>query len=217
MVLDWPIRLKIIRGVARGLTYLYRVFPDLNLPHGQLKSSNVLLDHNFEPLLTDYALLPVVNKEQAQQFIVAYKSPEFTQQDRISRKSDVWSLGILILEILTGKFPANYLRQGKGANDELAAWVESISRTEWTSEVFDKEMRAGKEHEGQMLKLLKIGLRCSDWDMERRIELNEAVERIEELDRDSGGDYESVRSSYVTASEGDLRSSRAMTEEFSLV
>ncbi|CAA7015222.1 unnamed protein product [Microthlaspi erraticum] len=217
MVLDWPIRLKIVRGVTRGLAYLYRVFPDLNLPHGHLKSSNVLLDHDFEPLLTDYALVPVVNREQSQQFMVAYKAPEFTQQDRTSRRSDVWSLGILILEILTGKFPANYLRQGKGADDELAAWVESVARTEWTADVFDKEMKAGKEHEAQMLKLLKIGLRCCDWDIERRIELHEAVDRIEEVERDAGGGQESVRSSYVTASEGDHRSSRAMTEEFSLM
>jgi hypothetical protein len=217
VVLDWPIRLKIVRGVTRGLAYLYRVFPDLNLPHGHLKSSNVLLDPNFEPLLTDYALVPVVNRDQSQQFMVAYKAPEFTQQDRTSRRSDVWSLGILILEILTGKFPANYLRQGKGADDELAAWVESVARTEWTADVFDKEMKAGKEHEAQMLKLLKIGLRCCDWDIEKRIELHEAVDRIEEVDRDAGGGQESVRSSYVTASDGDHRSSRAMTEEFSLM
>ncbi|CAN7070224.1 unnamed protein product [Brassica oleracea var. botrytis] len=218
VVLDWPIRLKIARGVTRGLAYLYRTFPDLNLPHGHLKSSNVLLDHDFEPLLTDYALVPVVNKEQSHQFMVAYKSPEFTQQDRTSRKSDVWSLGILILEILTGKFPANYLRQGKGADDELAAWVESVARTEWNADVFDKEMRAGKEQEGQMLKLLKIGLRCCDWDVERRMELHEAVDRIEEVDhREAGGSQESFRSSYVTASDGENRFSRAMTGEFSLV
>ncbi|XP_010438061.1 PREDICTED: probable LRR receptor-like serine/threonine-protein kinase At4g31250 [Camelina sativa] len=217
VVLDWPIRFKIVRGVTRGLAYLYRVFPDLNLPHGHLKSSNVLLDHNFEPLLTDYALVPVVNRDQSQQFMVAYKAPEFTQQDRTSRRSDVWSLGILILEILTGKFPANYLRQGKGADDELAAWVESVARTEWTADVFDKEMKAGKEHEAQMLKLLKIGLRCCDWDIEKRIEIHEAVDRIEEVDRDAGGGQESVRSSYVTASEGDHRSSRAMTGEFPLM
>ncbi|CAH8328311.1 unnamed protein product [Eruca vesicaria subsp. sativa] len=220
VVLNWPIRLKIARGVTRGLAYLYRTFPDLNIPHGHLKSSNVLLDHDFEPLLTDYALVPVVNRGQSHQFMVAYKSPEFTQQERTSRKSDVWSLGILILEILTGKFPANYLRQGKGADDELAAWVESVARTEWNGDVFDKEMQAGKEHEGQMLKLLKIGLRCCDWDVERRMELHEAVDRIEEVDHgDAGGGQgqESFRSSYVTASDGDHRFSSAMAGEFSLV
>ncbi|KAF8110835.1 hypothetical protein N665_0078s0029 [Sinapis alba] len=218
VVLDWPIRLKIAKGVTRGLAYLYTIFPDLNLPHGHLKSSNVLLDHDFEPILTDYALVPVVNKDQSHQCMVAYKSPEFTQQERTSRKSDVWSLGILILELLTGKFPANYLRQGKGADDELAAWVESVARTEWTPDVFDKEMGAGREQEGKMLKLLKIGLRCCDWDVERRMELQEAVDRIEDVDHGDVGEsfQESFRSSYVTA-DYEYRFSRTMTGEFSLV
>ncbi|KAF2542519.1 hypothetical protein F2Q68_00029125 [Brassica cretica] len=96
-------------------------------------------------------------------------------------------------------------KQGKGADDELAAWVESVARTEWNADVFDKEMRAGKEQEGQMLKLLKIGLRCCDWDVERRMELHEAVDRIEEVDhREAGGSQESFRSSYVTASDVEM-------------
>ncbi|KAL2896701.1 hypothetical protein RDABS01_038485 [Bienertia sinuspersici] len=54
--LRWSTRLKIIKGVARGLAYLFRELPQLHLPHGHLKSSNVLLDDNFEPLLSDMDL-----------------------------------------------------------------------------------------------------------------------------------------------------------------
>ncbi|XP_057475971.1 pollen receptor-like kinase 4 [Actinidia eriantha] len=206
--LNWPTRLRIIRGVARGLAYLYKEFPSLTLPHGHLKSSNVLLDENFEPLLADYALVPVINKEHAQQFMVAYKSPEFTQHDRTTKKTDVWSLGILILEMLTGKFPANYLKQGKDGNADLAAWVNSVVREEWTGEVFDKDMKGRKNSEVEMLKLLKIGMCCCEWNVERRWALTVAVEKIEELkESDSDEDY----SSY--ASEGEMYSSRAMTDE----
>lgn len=205
--LDWPTRLKIVKGVAKGLEYLYKELPVLSLPHGHLKSSNVLLDRNFTPLLTDYGLVPVINKDHAQQFMVAFKSPEFNRSDRTTKKTDVWSLGILILEIITGKFPANYLKQGKGANADLATWVNSVVREEWTGEVFDKDMRGTKSGEGEMLKLLKIGMCCCEWDVERRWSLREAMERIEELrERDSDEEY----SSY--GSEGDLYSSRAMTE-----
>lgn len=102
--LDWPSRLKIIKGIARGLAYLYKELPTLTLPHGHLKSSNVVLDHSFEPLLADYALVPVINKDHAKQFMVAYKSPEYMQNERLTRKTDVWSLGILILELLTGRY-----------------------------------------------------------------------------------------------------------------
>ncbi|XWS65586.1 hypothetical protein CRYUN_Cryun05aG0126600 [Craigia yunnanensis] len=208
--LDWPTRLKIIKGVAKGLAYLYNELSSLTIPHGHLKSSNVLLGQTFEPLLTDYGLVPVINEEHAQQFIVAYKSPEFIQYDRTTRKTDVWSLGILILELLTGKFPANYLKQGKGGNADLATWVNSVVREEWTGEVFDKDMKGTKNGEGEMLKLLKIGMCCCEWNVEKRWELKEAAEKIEQL-KERDRDIEDYCSSY--GSEGEAYSSRAITDD----
>ncbi|KAL2455625.1 putative LRR receptor-like serine/threonine-protein kinase [Abeliophyllum distichum] len=206
--LDWPTRLKIIKGVAKGLAYLYEELPTLTLPHGHLKSSNVLLNNTYEPLLADYALAPVINKDHAQQFMVAYKSPESTQNDSLTRKTDVWNLGILILELLTGQFPANYLKQGRGGNADLAAWIKSVVREEWTGEVFDKKMNPTRNGESQMMRLLKIAMCCCEWDVEKRCDLEEAVEKIEELkERDWDDDF----SSY--ASEGDMYSSTAITNE----
>ncbi|KAA8522671.1 hypothetical protein F0562_009167 [Nyssa sinensis] len=179
--LDWQSRLKIIKGVSKGLLYLYNELPNLIAPHGHLKSSNVLLNESLEPLLTDYGLAPVVNQENAQDFLVAYKSPEYKQHNRIMKKTDVWSFGILILEILTGKLPANFLQQGKGSDTDSATWVHSIVREEWTMEVFDKEMGMTKNSKGEMMKLLKIGLSCCETDVEKRYDLKEAVERIQEV------------------------------------
>ncbi|WOK98313.1 hypothetical protein Cni_G07023 [Canna indica] len=179
--LDWPTRLKIIKGIARGLSFLYEELPVLNLPHGHLKSSNVLLNYSFDPILSDYALVPVMNKTHAAQIMVAFKSPECTMHSgKPTKKSDVWCFGILILEILTGKFPANYLRQGQVGTD-LASWVNSVVREEWTGEVFDSNMKGTQGGEGEMLKLLHIGLACSEADVDKRCELAEAVAKIEEL------------------------------------
>ncbi|KZV29456.1 Leucine-rich repeat protein kinase family protein [Dorcoceras hygrometricum] len=206
--LDWPTRLRIIKGVSRGLAYLYEELPTLTLPHGHLKSSNVLLGSTFEPLLSDYALVPVIDKDHAQKFMVAYKSPESSQNDHVTRKTDIWSLGILILELLTGKFPANYLKQGRGPSADLATWVNSVVREEWTGEVFDKDMNLARRAEGQMLRLLKIGMCCCDWDVNKRWDWKEAVEKIQELkEKDSDDDF----SSY--ASEVDVYSSRTMTDD----
>lgn len=209
--MDWPTRLKVIKGVARGLAHLYKEFPNLTLPHGHLKSSNVLLDKNFEPVLSDYALAPVINKTHAHQFMIAYKSPEFSNSDNTTKKTDVWSLGILILELLTGKFPANYLQQVKGANADLATWVSSVVREEWTGEVFDKYMKGTRNGEGEMLKLLKIGMDCCEWNLEKRLGLKEAVARIDAVKvRDS--DMEDF-SSYVSEGGDVYSSSRAVSED----
>lgn len=142
----------------------------MSLPHGHLKSSNVLLDSNYQPLVADYALAPVMDKGHAEQLMAAYKSPESTNEG-VTRKTDVWSLGILILELLTGQFPASYLKQGRGPSSDLATWVGSVVGEEWTADVLDRDM----------LGLMKIGMCCCEWDVERRWDLREAVERIREL------------------------------------
>lgn len=182
--LDWPTRLRIIKGIAKGLTYLYNVLPSLVVPHGHLKSSNIVLNDSFEPLLTDYGLLPAINLDHARHLMMAYKSPEHAKLGRITKKTDVWSLGILILEILTGKFPENYLTQRYDPNADLASWVNEMIKEKKTSQVFDAQMGGVKNSKGEMLKLLKVGVSCCEEDVERRLDLGEAVEKIEKLNHD---------------------------------
>ncbi|PUZ74302.1 hypothetical protein GQ55_1G053800 [Panicum hallii var. hallii] len=180
-LLDWGKRLRIIKGAARGLAHLYDELPMLTVPHGHLKSSNVLLDGTFEAVLSDYALVPVVTSQIAAQVMVAYKAPEcIAPQGKPSKKSDVWSLGILILEVLTGKFPANYLQKGRQGGD-LASWVQSVVTEERTDEVFDKDITGARGYEADMVKLLQVGLGCCDADVDRRLELKTVIARIDEI------------------------------------
>ena len=208
--LDWPTRLKIVKGVARGLFYLHQDLPGLMAPHGHLKSSNVLLTKNFEPLLTDYGLVPMINQVKAQEHMVAYKSPEYLQHRRITKKTDVWGLGILILEILTGKFPANFLQNGNKSEEDLVSWVNLRFQGVWAPGLFDTEMGKTSHCEGQILSLLKVGLSCCEPDVERRLEIGEAVEKIEEL-REQQEDSDDFYSTYVSETDG--RSSKGMSTE----
>ncbi|KAL4310095.1 hypothetical protein GQ457_01G040270 [Hibiscus cannabinus] len=185
--LDWRTRLKILKGVVRGLAYLYGELPSsVVVSHGHLKSSNVLLNGISEALLCDYALRPVVNQEPAHTHMTAYKSPEHAINGRINRKTDVWCLGILILEILMGKFPEYYLTTSYDNNSSLATWVNEMVRDKRTSEVFDiVEISGTKNSKGEMMNLLKIGLSCCDEDPDTRPELKEVIREIEDLkDRD---------------------------------
>ncbi|CAH2079496.1 unnamed protein product, partial [Thlaspi arvense] len=208
--LDWPTRLKIVKGVARGLSSLHQDLPSLMAPHGHLKSSNVLLTKTFEPLLTDYGLIPVINQEKAQEHMVAYKSPEYVQHRRVTKKTDVWGLGILILEILTGKYPSNFVQGGNKSEEDLASWVKLSFKGVWSSNLFDKEMGKTNHCEGQILRLLKIGLSCCEPDVEKRLDIREAVEMLEEL-KEREGDDDDFYSTYVSETDG--RSSKGVSSE----
>ncbi|KAJ4829696.1 hypothetical protein Tsubulata_023617 [Turnera subulata] len=213
--LDWPTRLKIVKGVAKGLAYLSKELPGVTTAHGHLKSSNVLVNESNEPVLTDYGLVPVINQENSRELMVAYKSPEYLHLSRITKKTDVWSLGILIMEILTGRFPSNFLQQGKGnAEEDIAGWVTSVPRENWAAEVLDKELVALQGGgESEMIKLLKIAVDCCEADLEKRLDLKEALERIDDIkDKDGGGGDEDFYSSY--ASEADIKSSRGTSDDF---
>lgn len=200
-----------MKGIAKGLAYLYNELPCLTAPHGHLKSSNVLLDATFSPLLSDYGFIPIVNQEHAQEHMVAYKSPEYKHTGRITKKTDVWSFGILVLEVLTGRFPSNFLQQAKGTDTDLATWVDSVVRDESNLElVLDRDMTGTGNSEGEMMKLLRIGLSCCEVDVDRRPEFKEVAAMVEEIKEKDGELY----SSY--ASEGDTRSSRGLSADDSV-
>ncbi|KAL3618120.1 hypothetical protein CASFOL_038441 [Castilleja foliolosa] len=181
--LSWANRLKIIKGVAKGLAYLHGELPALPIPHGHLKSSNVLIDNNFNPQLMDYTLAPVVNPNQVHEILVAYKSPEYAKTGRPCKKTDVWCLGVLILETLTGKLVAKYLSQGCGQyNAELAGWIAAIVGESSEGRAFDKEMDISSEScRIQMEKLLQIGIACCQEDLDKRLDLEEAITQIEQV------------------------------------
>ena len=177
--LTWPIRLKIIKGVANGMVFLHTEFSSLGVPHGNLKSSNILLESDYSPLLTDYAFQPLVNMAQASQTMFSYRAPEMLQEQPVSPKCDVYCLGIVILEILTGKFPTQYLSNGKGGTD-VVQWVKSGMEENRETELIDPEI-ASEASENEMRRLLYIAAECVESDPQKRLDMKEAFRRIQEI------------------------------------
>ncbi|CAN1340379.1 Pollen receptor-like kinase 1 [Linum perenne] len=210
-----------LHGVSRGLSYLYKELPSVIAAHGHLKSNNVLLDENFEPYLTDYGLIPVINQENAQELMVAYKSPEYLRLGRVTKKTDVWALGMLILEVVTGKLSSTFLKQGGGGEG---------GEDRWASEVVDKELREEEEEElinihkeGEMVKLVRIGLMCCEGDVDKRPDLKEVVGMIEEINIGNDNIIKDIYdddlfSSYNDDEQGGMRRpSRDMIKDFDYV
>ncbi|RDX78749.1 Pollen receptor-like kinase 3, partial [Mucuna pruriens] len=178
--LNWPTRLKIVKGMARGLSFLYTEFSTYDLPHGNLKSCNVLLTEDYEPLLSDYAFHPLINPSVAVQALFAFKSPDYVHNKKVSQKTDVYCLGLIILEIMTGKFPSQYHSNGKGGTD-VVQWVFTAISEQKEAEVIDAELQPNPNSLIQMLRLLHIGASCAESDPEQRPNLKEAIRRIEEV------------------------------------
>lgn len=178
--LTWSTRLKIIQGVAKGMEFLHTEFAAYDLPHGNLKSSNILLQEDYEPVLNDYALHPIVNPSNAAQSLFAFKTPEYLESQEISPKADVYCLGIVVLEILTGKFPSQYLSNGKGGID-VVQWVQSAMAEQRDQELLDPEIESNTESVKQMLQLLKIGADCTESKPDQRPDIKDAIKRILEV------------------------------------
>ncbi|KAF8027928.1 hypothetical protein BT93_E0760 [Corymbia citriodora subsp. variegata] len=178
--LNWPTRLKIIQGVASGLAFLHSELASYDLPHGNLKSSNILLSSDYEPLLNDYGFHPLINPSQVAQTLFAYKAPEISQQGSISPKCDVYCLGLIILEVLTGKFPSQYINSAKSGTDVVMLVHSAISEKR-EAEVIDPEIAGSIESKGEMLRLLHIGAACTETNPDHRLDLREAITKLEEL------------------------------------
>ncbi|KAE9587666.1 putative protein kinase RLK-Pelle-LRR-III family [Lupinus albus] len=177
--LNWPTRLKIVKGIARGCGFLYTEFSNYDLPHGNLKSSNVLLSDDYEALLSEYAFYPLINPN-AVQSMFAYKTTDYTQYQKVSQKTDVYCLGIIILEIITGKFPSQYHSNGKGGTD-VVQWVFTAISERTEEELIDPELKNNTSSLNQMLQLIQIGAACAESNPEQRITMKEAIRRIEEV------------------------------------
>ncbi|VFQ99502.1 unnamed protein product [Cuscuta campestris] len=183
--LDWAARMRIAKGIARGLLFLHT---NANIIHGNLTSSNVLLDETMTAKVADYGLSRLMSAAANANVVatasaLGYRAPELSKLKKANAKTDVYALGVIVLELLTGKSPVN-----GGGGMELPQWVASIVKEEWTNEVFDMElMRDASPSVGdELLNALKLALHCVDPSPSARPGIQQVLQQLEEIRMETG-------------------------------
>ncbi|KAF5749672.1 hypothetical protein HS088_TW04G01645 [Tripterygium wilfordii] len=176
--LDWDSRMRIALSTARGVAHLHM---SGKVVHGNIKSSNILLRPDNDVCLSDFGLNPLFGTSTPPNRLAGYRAPEVVETRKVTFQSDVYSLGVLLLELLTGKAP-NQASLGEEGMD-LPRWVQSVVREEWTAEVFDVELIRYHSIEEEMVQLLQIAMTCVSTMPDQRPAMQEVVRMMEDINR----------------------------------
>ncbi|KAH6764171.1 Protein kinase superfamily protein [Perilla frutescens var. frutescens] len=181
MVLDWPSRYKIAVGAARGISYLHHdCIP--HIIHRDIKSSNILLDHNLDARVSDFGLATLMEPDKTHvSTLVAgtfgYLAPEYFDTGKATAKGDVYSFGVVLLELLTGKKPTDetFIEEGT----KLVNWVKSVVQDKREEYVVDSSLVDCPVEE--INSVFSIALMCLEAEPTKRPTMVEVLKMLEQI------------------------------------
>uniref|UniRef100_J3LDP1 non-specific serine/threonine protein kinase n=1 Tax=Oryza brachyantha TaxID=4533 RepID=J3LDP1_ORYBR len=178
--LSWDSRMKIILGTAKGLMYLHEGL-EPKVVHRDVKSSNILLDKHWNAKLSDFGLAKLLGSERSYvttrvMGTFGYVAPEYAGTGMLNETSDVYSFGILIMEIISGRVPVDYNRPPGEVN--LVDWLKTMVSTRNSEGVVDPKIPQ-KPTSRAMKKALLVALRCVDPDARKRPKIGHVIHMLE--------------------------------------
>ncbi|XP_057461002.1 receptor-like protein kinase BRI1-like 3 [Actinidia eriantha] len=189
--LDWATRKKIAIGSARGLAFLHHsCIP--HIIHRDMKSSNVLLDEAFEARVSDFGMARLVNALDTHLSVSTlagtpgYVPPEYYQSFRCTTKGDVYSYGVILLELLSGKRPIDPLEFGDDNN--LVGWAKQLQKEKRSDDILDPELISLDSGDAELYQCLRIAFECLDDRPLRRPTMIQVMAMFKDLQTDSESD-----------------------------
>ncbi|KAL8102203.1 cold-responsive protein kinase 1 isoform X1 [Apium graveolens] len=176
--LDWPKRVTICMGTASGLVFLHEE-ANPQIVHRDIKASNILLDENFLPKIGDFGLAKlfpdnVTHISTRVAGTVGYLAPEYAMLGQLTKKADVYSFGVLILEIISGKSSST------AAFGEdllvLVEWAWQLKEEERLLDLVDPELT--EYPEAEMLRFIKVALFCTQAASNQRPSMKQVLEML---------------------------------------
>ncbi|KAJ4836502.1 hypothetical protein Tsubulata_035491 [Turnera subulata] len=178
--LTWEIRMNIILGTAKGLSYLHEGL-EPKVVHRDVKSSNILLDRLWNSKVSDFGLAKLLFSDSC--YITTrvmgtfgYVAPEYASTGMLNERSDVYSFGILIMEIISGRNPVDYSRPPDEVN--LIDWVKKMVTERNPEGVLDPKLPE-KPSSRALKRALLVALRCVDPNAQKRPKMGHIVHMLE--------------------------------------
>ncbi|KAF5934841.1 hypothetical protein HYC85_025970 [Camellia sinensis] len=184
--LNWEVRLRIAVGIVKGLQYLHFGCTP-RVVHCNLKPSNVILDAEFEPRLTDYGLDKLMPNLELDRAASGYSAPECFQNCRYTDKSDVFSFGVILGVLLTGRDPKEPFFGEAAGGGSLGGWLRHLQEAGEAREVLDKRIigeeveKEEEEEEDEILMTVRIAVVCLSDLPEDRPSSDELVSMLTQL------------------------------------
>nr|CAB3465233.1 unnamed protein product [Digitaria exilis] len=165
--MDWPLRLRIGIGAAKGLAYLHHTCNPRVL-HRNISSKCILLDEDYEPKISDFGLARLMNPidTHLSTFVngefgdLGYVAPEYARTLMATPKGDVYSFGVVLLELVTGEKATHVSTAPDNFRGSLVEWISYLSNNALLQDAIDKSL-IGKDADGELMQFLKVACSCT--------------------------------------------------------
>ncbi|KAI3670660.1 hypothetical protein L1987_11360 [Smallanthus sonchifolius] len=183
--MDWPVRLKVAIGVARGLAYLHSSSAvGIPVVHRDFKSTNILLSDDYEAKISDFGLAKLMPEGQETQVTArvlgtfGYFDPEYTSTGKLTLQSDVYAFGVVLLELLTGRRAVD-LNQGPNDQNLVLQVRHILNDKKKLRKVIDPEMNRSSYTIESVSIYANLASRCVRVDSNERPSMEECVKELQ--------------------------------------